>query len=53
MYAGTAVTAGESEEWDQSCGKTAEGKGRLEWSDIPKDFEPESCELEWLQDDVE
>jgi len=33
--------------------KTAEDKERLEWYDIPKDFDPESCDLEWLQDDVE
>lgn len=33
--------------------KTAEDKERLEWYDIPKDFDPEVCDLEWLQDDVE
>lgn len=33
--------------------KTAEEKERLEWYDIPKDFDPEVCDLEWLQDDVE
>ena len=33
--------------------KTAEDKERLEWYDIPKGFDPESCDLEWLQDDVE
>jgi len=33
--------------------KTAEEKERLEWYDIPKDFDPEACDLEWLQDDVE
>lgn len=33
--------------------KTAEDKERLEWYDIPKDFDPEDCDLEWLQEDVE
>ncbi len=33
--------------------KTAEDKERLEWYDIPKDLDPEVCDLEWLQDDVE
>ena len=33
--------------------KTVEEKERLEWYDIPKDFDPEACDLEWLQDDVE
>lgn len=33
--------------------KTAEDKERLEWYDITKDFDPEKCDLEWLQDDVE
>ena len=33
--------------------KSAEDKERLEWYDIPKDFDPEDCDLEWLQDDVE
>lgn len=33
--------------------KTAEDKEQLEWYDIPNDFDPESCDLEWLQDDVE
>lgn len=33
--------------------KTAEEKDRLEWYDIPKDFDPEDCDLEWLQEDVE
>ena len=33
--------------------KTAEDKERLEWYDIPKDFDPEACDLEWLQDDIE
>ena len=30
-----------------------EDKERLEWYDIPKDYDPEYCDLEWLQDDVE
>ena len=33
--------------------KSAEDKERLEWYDIPKDYAPENCDLEWLQDDVE
>ena len=33
--------------------KTAEEKERLEWYDIPKDYDPEDCDLEWLQEDIE
>lgn len=33
--------------------KSAEDKERLDWYDIPKDFDPEACDLEWLQEDVE
>ena len=33
--------------------KSAEDKERLEWYDIPNDYDPEACDLEWLQDDVE
>ena len=33
--------------------KTARDRERLEWYDIPKDFDPETCDLEWLQEDVE
>lgn len=33
--------------------KSAEDKDRLEWYDIPKDYDPEDCDLEWLQEDVE
>ena len=33
--------------------KSAEEKERLEWYDIPKGYDPEDCDLEWLQDDVE
>ena len=33
--------------------KSAEDRDRLEWYDIPKDFDPEACDLEWLQEDVE
>ena len=32
--------------------KSAEEKERLEWYDIPKDFNPEDCDLEWLQEDI-
>jgi hypothetical protein len=24
-----------------------------QWFDIPKDFDPEDCDLEWLQENVE
>ena len=40
-------------EANQKKRKTAEEKERLEWYDIPKDFNPEECDLEWLQDNVE
>ena len=40
-------------EINQKKRKTAEDKERLEWYDIPKDFDPEACNLEWLQEDVE
>lgn len=40
-------------ELKQKKRKTAEDKERLEWYDIPKDYDPEECDLEWLQDDVE
>lgn len=33
--------------------KSADDKERLEWYDIPEDFNPEACDLEWLQDEVE
>ena len=33
--------------------KTAEEKERLEWYLIPKDFDPEACDLKWLQGYVE
>ena len=33
--------------------KTAKDKKRLEWYGIPKDFDPEGCDLEWLQEKVE
>lgn len=33
--------------------KSAEDKERLDWYDIPKDYDPEVCDLEWLQEDVE
>jgi hypothetical protein len=33
--------------------KTAEDKERLEWYDIPDGYAPETCDLEWLQEDVE
>ena len=33
--------------------KTAEDKERLEWYDIPKNYDPEDCDLEWLQNNVE
>lgn len=33
--------------------KSAEDKERLEWYDIPTDYDPEDCDLECLQEDVE
>ena len=33
--------------------KSAEEKERLEWYDIPKDYDPEDCDLEWLHEDIE
>lgn len=33
--------------------KSAEDRERLEWYDIPKDYDPEYCDLEWLQEDFE
>ena len=33
--------------------KSADDKERLEWYNISKDFDPEDCDLEWLQDNVE
>ena len=33
--------------------KTAEDKERLEWYDISKDYNPEDCDLESLQNDIE
>lgn len=33
--------------------KSSEDKERLDWYDIPKDYDPEACDLEWLQEDVE
>lgn len=33
--------------------KTADEKERLEWYDIPKGYDPDDCDLEWLQEDVD
>jgi hypothetical protein len=33
--------------------KTVEEKERLEWYDISKDYNPQSCDFESLQDDIE
>lgn len=33
--------------------KSAEDKERLEWYDIPKDYDPEDCDFEWLQENLE
>lgn len=33
--------------------KSADDKELLEWYGIPKDFAPEACDLEWLQEEVE
>lgn len=33
--------------------KSEDDKEQLEWYDIPTDFDPEDCDLEWFQEDVE
>ena len=33
--------------------KSAEDKERLEWYDIPPNYDPEVCDLEWLQEDID
>ena len=33
--------------------KSADDRDRLEWYGISKDFDPEDCDLEGLQDDVD
>ena len=33
--------------------KTDDDKERLEWYNITRDFNPDDCELEWLQDDID
>ena len=40
-------------ELSKKARKTADDKERLEWYDIPKDYDPDDCDLEWLQEDVE
>ena len=40
-------------EINKKARKTADEKERLEWYDIPKDYDPDDCDLEWLQEDVE
>ena len=40
-------------EINKKARKTADDKERLEWYDIPKDYDPDDCDLEWLQEDVE
>ncbi|MBR1499381.1 MAG: plasmid pRiA4b ORF-3 family protein [Bacteroidaceae bacterium] len=40
-------------ELSKKARKTADEKERLEWYDIPKDYDPDDCDLEWLQEDVE
>lgn len=40
-------------ELNQKKRKTADDKERLEWYNIPKDYDPEDCDLEWLQEDVD
>ncbi len=40
-------------ELNKKTRKSDDDKERLEWYDIPKDFDPEACNLERLQEDVE
>ena len=40
-------------ELNKKSHKKAEEKERLEWYDIPKDYDPDDCDLEWLQEDVD
>ena len=40
-------------EVNKKARKSAYDKERLEWYDITKDFDPEACDLEWLQEDVD
>lgn len=40
-------------EMNKKARKTADEKERLEWYDIPKGYDPDDCDLEWLQEDVE
>jgi len=34
-------------------GKSFDDKERLEWYDIPKDFDIEACDQEWLQEEID
>lgn len=40
-------------EMNKKARKTADEKERLEWYDITDDFDPDDCDLEWLQGDVD
>ncbi len=40
-------------ELNKKARKTDDEKERLEWYDFPEDFDPDDCDLEWLQEDVE
>ena len=40
-------------EIDKEQRKPADDEERFEWFDIPKNYDPEDCDLEWLQDNVE
>ena len=40
-------------EMNKKARKTADEKERLEWYDITDDFDPDDCDLEWLQEDVD
>ena len=50
---GAGAGAAQTKDLNKKKRKTAEDKERLEWYDIPKDYDPEECDLEWLQEDVE
>ncbi len=40
-------------EMNKKAHKTADEKDRLKWYDIPKDYDPDDCDLEWLQEEVD
>lgn len=40
-------------ELNKKSRKTSEERERLRWYDIPKDYDPEECDLQWLQEEVD